>query len=784
MWSPPPLPSPPSPPPHDPALSSASQAEHFSIHTARGSAREAQPQETKPPWGGRGRVVPPAVSSSPGRRASPSSSRSSRPLARSGSAGSPSRQLGRGASSSSSSSLPAAASAHTLSSCAVPSHKVPVTASSAALPPAEAESASARSEDTRPSKSVESQEILRENEQLRLHVQALRDEQLYTAELHSQVIAEVVKERNDLVEKLEAARAGSARQPKLSTVSDAVSDGVSVDIGVESAFVAVAQQALPDAPSESWDIETEVSLSPRLPHPQLSLLPEDSILLDGEDDESCRHRAARREALASRAQCWELQGALRKALQGNQSAIMRIGQSKAGLPGENAVLSPPPPPPSPCPAALGRATLPGRSACNPVATALRSVNGRQMAGPLRSRSTLGGGEHASALQGMARMMPGPSRPPRTPLVIPPGGQGAKDLPLTSLVPAPLRAGPSRSCSGSRQSLRAPSPSATGTSLRAPSPPAPGMSQGPLHTWRLTEPCSSPPCPSPPCGSPPPPPRTLAPTASMPSLGLGLGGGGLQRTSSTALLESVSGAVPRSLHRAASARSISARSMSLEPVAAPMVATATPVRGGLSCTSYVGASVAVASTSTSVLRLPSGQLAAAQQTSFVAAPQVLAPSASAAQLVTAAQPLQGSHGPILIRQASAKTLLTMGPSIAVPAAPSSHRSANGPAAVGTGRAHYDAVVRSASYTVPVADKKMAPTVLPVRQTATTLPSPPASPVNDSLSGWSTSPRTEALSGRTETSPRAPGNVHLPEQCVKSGFESSRIAEPRCMFLGGA
>jgi hypothetical protein len=60
-----------------------------------------------------------------------------------------------------------------------------------------------------------SEELRRQNEELRLQVQAMREEQLFTAELHSQVIANIVRERNGLEEKLQGLQAqvgGSSAQ--------------------------------------------------------------------------------------------------------------------------------------------------------------------------------------------------------------------------------------------------------------------------------------------------------------------------------------------------------------------------------------------------------------------------------------------------------------------------------------------------------------------------------------------------------------------------------------------
>jgi hypothetical protein len=332
-----------------------------------------------------------------------------------------------------------------------------------------------------PSRATE-QELWKQNEELRLQVQAMRDEQKYTAELHSQVIANVVKERNELVKELEAERAnhsthvsGDGMEALVADTTIGTASAGKPDASAETTVVLNEQKASgPGQAAEeraqeaiaSWEAHaTARSLSPSFPsYSPGPPLPEASVFMGpmtvdattidyAEEAEAPSPLPPRappnaRDTLASRAQCWELQGALRKALQ-SQRASAR--QSKASVPVESMVLFSPPaaPPPSPLPAQQhGRATLPARkNNSSPIKAALMTVNGRPSA-PLRTRSTFGGGELPSALVARGGS---PVRPHRVlgtaSQSVAPGAAGN----LSSgqgLVPlawsAPLKPGPSRS----------------------------------------------------------------------------------------------------------------------------------------------------------------------------------------------------------------------------------------------------------------------------------------------------------------------------------------------------
>jgi len=260
------------------------------------------------------------------------------------------------------------------------------------------------------------EDLRRENEELRMQVQALRDERVYTAEQHAQVIATVVKERNELAEQLKAAQ-----------------NDVSTGIG-DSSPLEESDPKLPDSGLSNGRLSNGRLSTGKdgLVSPVSAVLVERPLLLQGINDcvlsppnspESPSPRnAMENSVLASRAQLWELQGALRKALQSKP-----ISKPQVVVASEQLVKSPPPPPPPSPYLHIQRTTLPARS-CSPPATQYLACS----PGPPSIRSTVGGGELAAvhaAVRGR-----GGFRPPRAP------GSGTPTGPLS---PSRTRGGATR-----------------------------------------------------------------------------------------------------------------------------------------------------------------------------------------------------------------------------------------------------------------------------------------------------------------------------------------------------
>jgi len=361
-----------------------------------------------------------------------------------------------------------------------------VAAGSPGSPGLEARSAAAPAQ---PAEAPQEQ-LRRENEELRLQVRALRDEQAFTAELHSQVIASVVRERNELVEKLQGAQDahGRAVGGDEEEGGDRSTGGAVEALAVHSpdSFateapvpqVDEAEEALPTTAraEEEEAAEGGAALSPEV---------EDLVAAARRVLEEVPRRAtlAPSETFASRAQCWELQGALRRALQERQAATR---QMKAVMPGANEypVLSPPPP--TPCcsgsrrplratlPPARGPAPAPRRPAA--PAAASSSAAGRcpiafaggwcAPAGGSPTRKTLGGSVELAAALAVA------ARPPRAPVRS--STAGAVGGVAARWPPPPLPAQPPA------PGLQSPPVVPPGVAAAAPGPPRRTFSATALH----------------------------------------------------------------------------------------------------------------------------------------------------------------------------------------------------------------------------------------------------------------------------------------------------------------
>lgn len=285
-----------------------------------------------------------------------------------------------------------------------------------------------------------------------MQVQVLRDEQAYTVELHSQVIATVVKERNDLAEQLKAAN----------EVSTGIGD--SSHIEEENSEIKLPDSQLSGAMKE--DVSPAVS-AVLVERPQL-FLEGMKDRVDSPPDSPSPRNPMEKSALASRAQLWELQGALRKAL---QSKPISRSQTVATSP-EPPVRSPPPPPP-PSPYQHMARAIPARNCSSPPVCHRHLAAYSPMSASFRN--TVGGGELAvvhAAVRGRAVFRPplapgagtptGPFSPTRMMSgPVPRGSLGGASLIATC--PTPARAQAHRHMASAASATTAKTVVATATS---------------------------------------------------------------------------------------------------------------------------------------------------------------------------------------------------------------------------------------------------------------------------------------------------------------------------------
>jgi len=162
-------------------------------------------------------------------------------------------------------------------------------------------------------------ELRKENEDLRVQLQDLRDEQAIAAESHARVVALHIKKQNDLAVQL------------LKFSDAATSDNLDGDLFVENCTGAVVCPELgsgvhssgytAELPRGECQIQDE---QPEVTGTIWEDIAEEGgkIAEFGSSTEGrmlrTKYAAARCETLASRAQCWEMQGALRKVQQEKQ----------------------------------------------------------------------------------------------------------------------------------------------------------------------------------------------------------------------------------------------------------------------------------------------------------------------------------------------------------------------------------------------------------------------------------------------------------------------------------
>mmetsp|Transcript_117959 Transcript_117959/g.263773 ORF Transcript_117959/g.263773 Transcript_117959/m.263773 type:complete len:666 (+) Transcript_117959:94-2091(+) len=324
------------------APSGGKQVEHFVIHSQRGGHSMATPCRNE-----RKRPTPSAVDSrrrtgvgpsSPGRRA--------RPTSRSGASQGQWRD----------------------DIAAIPSVSRQASALQGAAPQGpEAQPAVVRAPDARhetlETDEVPQEKLRRENEALRLQLQALREEQLYTAELHSQVIACIVKERNDLEDKLQGRHGRSDNTSR--TASEAIASeeiaGATAEAVVEDDVSHLAAHGGSTAAGEESSGEAPQELG-------------------------TKYAAARCETLASQAQCWEMQGALRRAILEKRAAQRQV-----------RAMHPAAPPPAAAESVAPASSQgpPPQQPCGPSPMGFLQQQGRSQGQPFRSRATIGGGDAAA-----------------------------------------------------------------------------------------------------------------------------------------------------------------------------------------------------------------------------------------------------------------------------------------------------------------------------------------------------------------------------------------------------
>jgi len=179
----------------------------------------------------------------------------------------------------------------------------------------------------------------KENEKLRLQLQVLRDEQITAADSHARVVASVVQERNDLFEQLQKNSIASADFQQDTCVNlEEFIDTVAHKESPANTCTMTPWQGDGASPDEQPEItggdfdafSSEVANAEAEAVHILEGIPGDRYqeALRFEDSGAnsfgissegrllrTKYATARCETLASRAQCWEMQGALRKVQQ-------------------------------------------------------------------------------------------------------------------------------------------------------------------------------------------------------------------------------------------------------------------------------------------------------------------------------------------------------------------------------------------------------------------------------------------------------------------------------------